>query len=108
MVSHSLAEPPTSCRKIFFQLFSEIYDFNFSYLEILLRNLEMFPRSVVLADRRVDDPLEDVLLRHGGLQVLDEGIRLAHVVLPEEVDHQVEAGLGDDVYQGGEDLDREY
>ena len=94
--------------KYYFQLFSEIYDFNFSYLEILLRNLEMFPRSVVLADRRVDDPLEDVLLRHGGLQVFDEGIRLAHVVLPEEVDHQVEAGLGDDVYQGGEDLDREY
>ena len=48
--------------------------------------------------------LEDVLLWHGGLKVLDEHVGLGHVVLLEVVDDQVQPRLRDHIHQRGQNL----
>jgi hypothetical protein len=48
--------------------------------------------------------LENVLLRDGGLQVLDEQVGLGDVVLLQVVDHEVQARLGDHVHERGQHL----
>ena len=42
-------------------------------------------RSSFLSDGSIDDSLEDVLLRHGGLQVLKESVSLLHLILRDKV-----------------------
>jgi len=47
-----------------------------------------------------------VLPELGGLHVLDEGVGLLELVVLEVVDYEVEPGLGEDVHQGRQDLER--
>ncbi len=48
--------------------------------------------------------LENILLRDGGLQVLDEHVGLGDVVLLEVVDHEIQARLRNHVHEGGQHL----
>mmetsp|Transcript_70 Transcript_70/g.224 ORF Transcript_70/g.224 Transcript_70/m.224 type:complete len:639 (+) Transcript_70:161-2077(+) len=74
-------------------------------LEVLLRHLEVLPRVEGLPHGEVDDSLEDVLLRGGGLHVLHQVVRLLHLAVVHVVDDQVEARLGDQVREGREHLE---
>ena len=69
------------------------HTFFLSYLAILL-----------LPQAGVNDPLEDVLLGCGGLQVSNQVESLGHLGVSQVVDDQVQAGLGGDVAELGEGL----
>ena len=63
------------------------------------------PGAVLLAHGDIDHALEDVLLGHRGLEVLDEGVGLGHIILAEVIYHQVQSGLGDHINKRGQDLE---
>mmetsp|Transcript_34611 Transcript_34611/g.87565 ORF Transcript_34611/g.87565 Transcript_34611/m.87565 type:complete len:572 (-) Transcript_34611:381-2096(-) len=75
-------------------------------LEVLLRRLEVVGGALGLADARVHHALQDVLLRRGGLQVLDQVERLPHLVVAQVVDDQVQARLRRHVTQRRQVLQR--
>mmetsp|Transcript_39382 Transcript_39382/g.92585 ORF Transcript_39382/g.92585 Transcript_39382/m.92585 type:complete len:270 (-) Transcript_39382:522-1331(-) len=68
-------------------------------LEVLLCQLDELSVLVSLPDRRNHNPLENVLVWGGGLQVLDERVGLVELVLAEVVDDKVEPRLRNDIHQ---------
>mmetsp|Transcript_38089 Transcript_38089/g.84857 ORF Transcript_38089/g.84857 Transcript_38089/m.84857 type:complete len:522 (-) Transcript_38089:342-1907(-) len=75
-------------------------------LEVLLGSLLVLLAVVQLSNAGVDHSLEYVLLRRGGLQVLDQVERLTHLGVPQVVDHQVQPCLRGDITQGRKHLQR--
>mmetsp|Transcript_77425 Transcript_77425/g.185562 ORF Transcript_77425/g.185562 Transcript_77425/m.185562 type:complete len:346 (-) Transcript_77425:422-1459(-) len=73
-------------------------------LKELLCQLEVLARVGGLTQGSKDHALEDVLPGHGGLQVLDEVVRLHCLTQAQVVNHQVQASLWDDVQQRRQDL----
>ncbi len=59
----------------------------------------------VLPDDCMDYGLEDVLLRHDALHVLNKVVGLISLLVLQVVDDQVESSLRDHVYQRRQDLE---
>jgi len=68
-------------------------------LEEVLSYPQVFLLVVLLADHRVDDRLDDVLLGYDAIHILNKFVSFFDFIIFQIIDDQVESGLCDNVDQ---------